>query len=156
MAISALSKVSDRVNASAGVIRDNATKTSEQSENMSGAADQATRNVVTVASAAEELSAPGQEVTRIVDENKSISEAAVLEARKANEGVQNLEDATERIGETIENMASSTTEISEAASQQEQARQEIASLFQRFMDEIRAVERVAAGEKTERMTDRAA
>ena len=85
------------------------------------AADQATRNVVTVASAAEELSAPGQEVTRIVDENKSISEAAVLEARKANEGVQNLEDATERIGETIENMASSTTEISEAASQQEQA-----------------------------------
>ena len=282
MAISALSKVSERVNASAGVIQDNATKTSEQSENVSGAADQATRNVETVASAAEELSAPGQEVTRIVDENKSVSEAAVLEARKANEGVQNLEDATERIGEvvslineiasqtnllalnvtieaarageagkgfavvatevksladqttkatdeissqvgeiqsatqvaidsirqigeTIENMASSTTEISEAASQQEQATQEIASsangaaqltrdvtghmesvngaagetntaasdmfesadalvtetkemdsLFQRFMDKIRAFERAAAGEKTERMTDRAA
>ena len=30
------------------------------------------------------------------------------------------------------------------------------SLFQRFMDEIRAFERAAAGEKTERMTERAA
>ena len=282
MAISALSKVSDRVNASAGVIQDNANKTSDQSENVSGAADQATKNVETVASAAEELSASGQEVARIVGDNKSVSEAAVLEARKANEGVQHLGDAAERIGEvvslineiasqtnllalnatieaarageagkgfavvatevksladqtakatdeissqvgeiqsatqvaidsirqigeTIENMASSTMAISEAASQQEQATQEIAAsasgaaqltrdvtghmesvngaasetntaatdmfasadalvtetkemdtLFQRFMDEIRAFERVAAGEKTERMKNRAA
>ncbi|MFT5489016.1 MAG: methyl-accepting chemotaxis protein [Paracoccaceae bacterium] len=96
-----LSAAAGDVHSSASVIRDNATQTSEQSGAVSKAADQATSNVETVAAAAEELSASGQEIVRIIEDNRKITAAAVDEANRAKEGVATLDEAAEKIGEVV-------------------------------------------------------
>lgn len=55
----------------------------------------------TVAAAAEELSASGQEIVRIVEDNRRITDAAVEESRRAKEGVATLDQAAEKIGEVV-------------------------------------------------------
>jgi len=96
-----LSAAASEVHSSIGIIRENATQTSDQSATVSKAADQATTNVETVAAAAEELSASGQEIVRIVEDNRRITDAAVEESRRAKEGVATLDQAAEKIGEVV-------------------------------------------------------
>lgn len=96
-----LSAAAGDVHGSASMIRENATQTSDQSATVSKAADQATTNVETVAAAAEELSASGQEIVRIVEDNRKITDAAVEEANRAQEGVATLDQAAEKIGEVV-------------------------------------------------------
>jgi len=96
-----LSEATQEVHSSVGTIRDNATQTSSQSDAVSMAADQATSNVETVAAAAEELSASGQEIVRIVEDNRRITAAVVDEANRAKDGVAQLYQAAEKIGEVV-------------------------------------------------------
>lgn len=96
-----LAAAAGEVHSSANIIRENATQTSDQSDTVSRAADQATSNVETVAAAAEELSASGQEIVRIVEDNRRITDAAVEEADRAKDGVATLDQAAEKIGEVV-------------------------------------------------------
>lgn len=65
------------------------------------AADGATHNVQTVASAAEELSASIAEISRQVGDSTQMATAAVDEAQKTNSTVQGLSEASQRIGEVV-------------------------------------------------------
>lgn len=96
-----LSAAAGEVHSSANIIRENATQTSDQSDTVAQAADQATSNVETVAAAAEELSASGQEIVRIIEDNRKITDAAVAEATRAKDGVATLDQAAEKIGEVV-------------------------------------------------------
>jgi len=79
-----------------------ASATSEQSSIVATAAEQATHNVQTVASASEELSASINEITRQVEQSTSIAQNAVDEAQRANTTVQGLSTAANKVGEVVE------------------------------------------------------
>jgi len=78
-----------------------AEQSTAQAESVAGSAQEASTNVVTVASASEELSASIAEITRQVREAVEISHQAVDEANKTNETVGSLSSASEQIGEVI-------------------------------------------------------
>ncbi|MCS6920682.1 MAG: methyl-accepting chemotaxis protein [Elioraea sp.] len=65
------------------------------------AADQASGNVATVASAAEELSASIAEITRQVAESAQVAAAAVAKARETDATVQGLAEGAKRIGDVV-------------------------------------------------------
>ena len=75
--------------------------TSEESANVATASQQATANVQTVASAAEELSASVQEISRQVVETTTVLGAAVEEAEQVGGQMKGLADASQRIGEVV-------------------------------------------------------
>jgi methyl-accepting chemotaxis protein len=79
-----------------------AAATSEQSNVVASAAEQATGNVQTVASAAEELSASISEISRQVEQSTSIAQGAVLEANHATDTVAGLSSAANKVGEVVE------------------------------------------------------
>ncbi|GAV20536.1 methyl-accepting chemotaxis protein [Mariprofundus micogutta] len=78
-----------------------AVQSSAQAEAVSGSAHQASDNVMTVASASEELSASIGEITRQVHEAVQISAAAVQEADSTNVTVTELSALSEQIGEVV-------------------------------------------------------
>lgn len=100
-AMQTLVSAADGVQVTATSIKDNATRTTEVSQSVENAAGHATSDVETVAAAAEELSASGLEISRIVDESKTVTVAAVEDARRANEGVSALNEAAQRIGDVV-------------------------------------------------------
>ncbi|WP_448204355.1 methyl-accepting chemotaxis protein [Azospirillum sp. sgz302134] len=79
-----------------------ATLTNRQSLEVASAATQASMNVQTVASAAEELTSSIAEISRHVGTSSHIAGAAVEEAQKTNATVSGLVDAAQRIGEVVE------------------------------------------------------
>jgi methyl-accepting chemotaxis protein len=88
-----------------------AVTTSRQSEEVSGAAQQASMNVQTVASAAEQLTSSISEIARNVSQSSQIASAAVVEAERTNATVSGLVEAARRIDEVvslIHNIASQT------------------------------------------------
>ncbi len=78
-----------------------AVQSSAQAEAVSGSANQASDNVMTVASASEELSASIGEITRQVHEAVGISASAVQEAESTNATVTELSEVSEQIGEVV-------------------------------------------------------
>ncbi|WP_207455293.1 globin-coupled sensor protein [Azospirillum sp. SYSU D00513] len=85
--------------------------TSRQSEEVSGAAAQASMNVQTVAAAAEQLTASISEIARNVSQSSQIASSAVVEAERTNATVSGLVEAAKRIDEVvslIHNIASQT------------------------------------------------
>ncbi|WP_142848504.1 globin-coupled sensor protein [Telmatospirillum sp. J64-1] len=79
-----------------------ADQTAEQANHVADAADRASSNVQTVASAAEELTASISEISRQVAQSTAITGTAVTEARRTNELVEGLAEATGRIGEVVQ------------------------------------------------------
>jgi len=79
-----------------------AAATSEQSNVVATAAEQATGNVQTVASAAEELSASITEISRQVEQSRDIAKDAVDEAQQATDTVGSLSFAANKVGEVVE------------------------------------------------------
>jgi len=79
-----------------------AAATSEQSNVVATAAEQATGNVQTVASAAEELSASITEISRQVEQSRDIAKDAVDEAQQATDTVGSLSSAANKVGEVVE------------------------------------------------------
>ena len=78
-----------------------AEETSTQATSVAAAAEQASTNVQTAASAAEELSASVGEIGRQVEESTKITASAVEEARRTNQTVQGLSEASQKIGEVV-------------------------------------------------------
>ncbi len=78
-----------------------AEQSSAQAGSVQVSAEEASQNVITVASAAEELSASIAEITRQVREAVQISHEAVEEARSTDKIVARLAEASEQIGEVI-------------------------------------------------------
>ncbi|HYD99501.1 MAG TPA: methyl-accepting chemotaxis protein [Alphaproteobacteria bacterium] len=100
--------VVDRVNRAAaemqGLARSlsgTAEETSRQSTAAAAAAEQATGNVQTVASAAEELASSISEIGRQVSQSARIAAQAVEEARKTDSTVRGLAEAANRIGDVV-------------------------------------------------------
>ncbi|GFZ93926.1 methyl-accepting chemotaxis protein [Elstera cyanobacteriorum] len=85
----------------AETVNGNAMMTSEQSNEVAVAAEQATANVQTVASASEELNASIREINRQVAEAAAIAGTAVTEAEQTGSIVRTLSDAGQRIGEVV-------------------------------------------------------
>jgi methyl-accepting chemotaxis protein len=75
---------------------------SRQCDNVACAAQQATKNVQTVAVAAEELSASIGEIGRQVAQSTKIAEKAVAEAGDANSQVKGLAEVAQKIGQVVD------------------------------------------------------
>lgn len=85
----------------AGHVLDNATSTKERSTSVSAAAEQATQNVETVSSAAEELAASISEISRQVLQANSVSDKAVEESKHTSEEIRILEENVSKITEIV-------------------------------------------------------
>ncbi|MFY8106891.1 MAG: methyl-accepting chemotaxis protein [Elstera sp.] len=90
-----------QIQQNAETVNSNAMMTSEQSNEVAVAAEQATANVQTVASASEELNASIREINRQVAEAASIAGDAVTEAEETGTIVRTLSEAGQRIGEVV-------------------------------------------------------
>jgi methyl-accepting chemotaxis protein len=73
----------------------------QQSTAVAAASEQASTNVQTVASAAEELSSSISEISRQVAESTRITSQAVQETEKTDAQIQGLADAAQRIGDVV-------------------------------------------------------
>ena len=78
-----------------------ARRTSEQSTAVAAAAEQASANVVMVASSAEELGSSVDEIGRQVQQSAQMSHVAVAEAEKTGKVMQDLAQAAARIGDVV-------------------------------------------------------
>jgi len=78
-----------------------ADETSSRSTAVAAAAEEASTNVQTVASASEELSSSISEISRQVSQSTQIASEAVNEVHGANEKVQGLAKAANKIGEVV-------------------------------------------------------
>ncbi len=90
-----------QIQQNAETVNSNALMTSEQSNEVSVAAEQATANVQTVASASEELNASIREINRQVAQAATIAGNAVTEAEETGTIVRTLSEAGQRIGEVV-------------------------------------------------------
>ncbi|SDR16539.1 nitrate- and nitrite sensing domain-containing protein [Pseudovibrio sp. Tun.PSC04-5.I4] len=78
-----------------------ATTTSERANRAAGSSEQASHNVQTVASAAEELSASIEEIGRQISHTKQTVDEATAVATATNDHVENLDAAAQKIGEVV-------------------------------------------------------
>ncbi|RLL55089.1 HAMP domain-containing protein [Mariprofundus sp. EBB-1] len=99
--VSEIQSYGDEMQQAAEQLSAMAVQSSAQAESVSGSSQQASDNVMTVASASEELSASIGEITRQVHEAAQISAAAVEEASSANTTVSELSEVSEQIGEVV-------------------------------------------------------
>jgi methyl-accepting chemotaxis protein len=86
---------------SAGVMSNSADETSRQSTVVAAAAEQATTNVQTVASAAEELSASVREIGQQVSMAAAVAGEATDQASSTAESVRSLAASAQRIGQVV-------------------------------------------------------
>ncbi|MGB0823131.1 MAG: CHASE3 domain-containing protein, partial [Alphaproteobacteria bacterium] len=83
-------------------VQSNAQQTKSESATVSAAATQATQNVQTVASAAEELAASITEISRQVTEATDVSQSAVTTAQETSAQIQVLETNVGKISEIVD------------------------------------------------------
>lgn len=86
----------------AGTMNENAAMTQEQAGLGASASTQASANVQTVASAAEELSASIAEIARQVTDSSAIANSGAGDAEAANQKVRTLAESANSIGEVID------------------------------------------------------
>ncbi|WP_157231061.1 methyl-accepting chemotaxis protein [Kiloniella laminariae] len=99
--LAALQNSTGRMGDTANTMSDVAEETKAQSAAVASASDLASTNVQTVASAAEELSASINEISRQVMESANVTNRAVSEASKTSQTVQQLSEAAQKIGEVV-------------------------------------------------------
>jgi methyl-accepting chemotaxis protein len=100
--VNSVASASTRMQSSAETMSSSSEETNSQSTAVAAAADQASVNVQTVATAAEELSSSILEIGRQVTHSTEITGAAVTEAQRADEMVQGLDAAAQKIDEVVE------------------------------------------------------
>ncbi len=100
--VESVSSSASQMENSAQSMSGTAQQASTQSANVATASQQATANVQTVASAAEELAASVQEISRQVADSSQISTEAVSEADRVGHQMQELAEASQRIGEVVD------------------------------------------------------
>ncbi|GHB46126.1 hypothetical protein GCM10007094_39290 [Pseudovibrio japonicus] len=103
-----VSSVLDRVDDNTGKMQQTAdslthiaTTTSDRASHAAGSSEQASHNVQTVASAAEELSASIEEIGRQISQTKQTVDDATVVATATNDHVTDLDDAAQKIGEVV-------------------------------------------------------
>ena len=96
-----ISSAATQMQSAAQAMTATADETSSQSATVAAASEEASTNVQTVATATEELSSSIQEITRQVSESAKTARGAVDETEMANQKVQSLEEAANRIGEVV-------------------------------------------------------
>jgi len=89
----------DELTGSAGSLQQIANTTTDQAMSVSAAAEQATTNVNTVASATEELSASIRAITEQVRSSSDISQSAATEVERSNQAVATVQQVVARIGD---------------------------------------------------------
>ena len=90
-----------QLQATAQTMTATATETASQSTTVAAAAEEAASNVGTVAAAAEELGSSVQEIGRQVQGSAELADIAVQESAQTAVLVQELSDATNRIGDVV-------------------------------------------------------
>ncbi|MEQ9328482.1 MAG: methyl-accepting chemotaxis protein, partial [Rhodospirillales bacterium] len=96
-----LGRMSGDIGQSANSVVNDAKAVTGEALSVSAAAEQASNNVQTVASAAEELSASIMEIRRQVDASSASASSAVSEARNANVKIEGLVAAAQKISDVI-------------------------------------------------------
>jgi len=100
-AVSALGRVGESLNGASGQMTRTAQDTSRQTEAVVSAVDLTSSNVQTVAAAAEELAASGNEISRQVGLSADVARTAAAEAQRTDQLVGALATAAGRIGEVV-------------------------------------------------------
>ncbi len=108
--IASVSTMANRMRDTAVSMTDQASAVSGQASDVSHAAEAASSNVATVATATEELSASVREIGQQVHRSSDIARDAVTQAQQAKDRVSGLAETSNRIGEVV-------TLISDIASQ---------------------------------------
>jgi methyl-accepting chemotaxis protein len=109
--ISIVASASTQLSTSAESLTDTAKATSDRSNSVAAASEQASANVQTVASAAEELSCSVREIASQVQQSSNMTSRASDEAQRTSDQVRELAKASEKIGgiiDLINNIASQT------------------------------------------------
>jgi len=99
--VQAVASQAGQMQSSAQSMRATAEETTKQAGAVAAASEQSAANVQTVAAATEELSSSIAEIARQVSHSSRIAANAVSEAGKANDMVQGLLGASQKIGEVI-------------------------------------------------------
>jgi methyl-accepting chemotaxis protein len=100
--VGALASSSTELEASATTLSSTADHAQGLATKVAGASEEASTNVQSVASATEELSSSINEISRQVQESARIAMAAVDEASKTNDRVEELAKAAAKIGDVVE------------------------------------------------------
>jgi methyl-accepting chemotaxis protein len=100
--LKSLASAATEMQATSQTLSETASQTNEQAAAVTAAAEEASANVHTVATASEELSASISEVTRQVAQAAETARKASEEARQTDAAVQELSTAGQRIGEVVQ------------------------------------------------------
>jgi len=100
-AVAKVVESADGVSQVASDLAKSAERVREETQNVSGASDNALNSTELVAAAAEELSASIGEINRQVQQSSQIAKNAVTEAERTNKDIQGLVETAERIGEVV-------------------------------------------------------
>ena len=100
--VDSLASSSTELEASAATLSSTADHAQELATKVAGASEEASTNVQSVASATEELSSSINEISRQVQDSARMAMAAVDEAGKTNDRVEQLAKAAARIGDVVE------------------------------------------------------
>lgn len=99
--MSSVQENTERMRQAAVLLTEVSSQTEMKAGDASSASEQATRNVQTVASAAEELSASISEINRQVDQSTQVVQKASDAADSANSRVAGLSEGAQKIGEVV-------------------------------------------------------
>ena len=100
-AVDVVTDMARRLKANAASLSVEAQTAGEKSANVEGASQEISATINAVAGAAEELSASVVEISQQVQQAASITDTAVTDGRRATAEVENLLNATNRIGEVV-------------------------------------------------------
>ena len=100
--VETVSSASTELEASAGTLSTTAERSQELTTMVGAASEEASTNVQSVASASEEMASSVNEIGRQVQEFAKIAGEAVEQARRTHRRVNELSDASKRIGDVVE------------------------------------------------------
>jgi methyl-accepting chemotaxis protein len=100
--VETVSSASTQLEASAGTLSTTAERAQELTTMVAAASEEASTNVQSVASASEEMASSVNEIGRQVQESARIAGEAVAQARKTHHRVNELSEASRRIGDVVE------------------------------------------------------
>ena len=100
--VEAVASASTQLEGSAGTLSTTAERAQELTTMVAAASEEASTNVQSVASASEEMASSVNEIGRQVQESAKIAGEAVEQARRTHHRVNELSDASRRIGDVVE------------------------------------------------------
>tara|TARA_B100000405_G_scaffold301217_1_gene262181 strand:- start:46 stop:1761 length:1716 start_codon:yes stop_codon:yes gene_type:complete len=99
--VKAVGASASEMESTASSLSGTANKASDEAVTVAAAAEEASRNTSSVASATEELSASIEEIARQVQKAAEVATQAVSESKEANDNVSGLADAADKVGQVV-------------------------------------------------------